>query len=71
LKGRQTQVDFLLIAPDGAQILAEMKWQQVPGTTKQRIPFEIMSLADAIKKNEGRFKTAYIVLAGEGWTLRE
>jgi hypothetical protein len=71
LKGGKHKVDFIVAAPNGEQVLVEMKWQQVPGTTEQKIPFEIISLADAVQKNKGKFKKAYIVLGGEGWTLRK
>jgi hypothetical protein len=48
-----------------------MKWQQVPGTAEQKVPFEIVCLADTVDKSQGKFRKAYIVLGGEGWTLRE
>ena len=48
-----------------------MKWQQVPGTTEEKVPYEIICLADAVHKSQGNFRKAYIVLGGEGWRLRE
>lgn len=69
--GGKHRVDFLLTAVDGQQIPVSMKWQQVSGTAEQKVPFEIICLADAIEKSNGKFKKAYLVLGGEGWTLRE
>jgi hypothetical protein len=45
-----------------------LKWQQVPGTAEQKVPFEVICLAEAIR--EGPYDAAYLVLGGEGWTLR-
>jgi len=45
-----------------------MKWQQVSGTAEQKVPFEVICLADAIR--QGTFQKAYLVLGGEGWKLR-
>jgi len=45
-----------------------MKWQQVSGTAEQKVPFEIICLLEAL--DAGRHKKAYLVLGGEGWTLR-
>jgi DNA-directed RNA polymerase delta subunit len=38
---------------------------------QKKVPFDIMCLADAIENSKGQFKKAYVVLGGEGWTLRE
>ena len=40
------------------------------GTAEQKIPFEVVSLADAMMRNEEYFK-AYLVLGGEGWRFKE
>src|SRR5713226_2791692 len=53
---------------DGRQYLVSMKWQQVAGTAEQKVPFEVLSLADAVLT--GSFQKAYLVLGGEGWKLR-
>ena len=61
-------------------IFISLKWQQTTGTAEQKIPFEIMCLAKAIKdykiKTDKEVK-AYLVLGGidkngnsAGWTLR-
>jgi len=51
------------------KLLISLKWQQFKGTTEQKVPFEVLCLIDAVK-NQG-FSKAYVVLGGEGWTLRE
>jgi len=54
---------------DGHQYLISLKWQQVGGTAEQKVPFEVISLIEAVQ--EGGFTKAYLVLGGDGWTLRE
>ena len=51
------------------EILISLKWQQTGGTAEQKVPFEVMCLADAIRTN--RATRAYLVLGGDGWKLRE
>jgi hypothetical protein len=51
------------------EILVSMKWQQTGGTAEQKVPFEVMCLADAVRG--GRAVRAYLVLGGDGWTLRD
>ncbi|MGH9459688.1 MAG: PD-(D/E)XK nuclease superfamily protein [Vicinamibacteria bacterium] len=59
-----------VIAEKGARrFLVSLKWQQVSGTAEQKVPFEVICLAEAIEK--GDFEKAYLVLGGEGWTLRK
>jgi hypothetical protein len=53
---------------DGRAILISMKWQQVSGTAEQKVPFEIICLQEALEA--GGYAKAYLVLGGEGWTLR-
>lgn len=54
---------------DGRKFLVSLKWQQVSGTAEQKIPFEVICLAEALEA--GDFEKAYVVLGGEGWTLRQ
>ena len=54
---------------DGQSFLISVKWQQVSGTAEQKVPFEVICLIDALRA--GSFKRAYVVLGGEGWTLRD
>lgn len=46
-----------------------LKWQQTGGTAEQKVPFEVMCLADAIRG--GHAQHAYLVLGGDGWSLRD
>lgn len=50
-------------------ILVSMKWQQTGGTAEQKVPFEVMCLADAVRT--GHAQRAYLVLGGDGWSLRD
>jgi PD-(D/E)XK nuclease superfamily protein len=47
-----------------------MKWQQSSGTAEQKVPFEIICLAETIKETPN-YKRGYVVLGGTGWTLQE
>ena len=38
------------------------------GTAEEKVPYEIICLVDAMAA--GRYARAYLVLGGEGWTLR-
>ena len=49
--------------------LISMKWQQVSGTAEQKVPFEVICLAEAV--GSGPYEGAYLVLGGPGWSLRE
>ena len=37
-----------LAQKDGANVLVSLKWQQTGGTAEQKVPFEVMCLADAV-----------------------
>ena len=50
--------------------IVSMKWQQVGGTAEQKIPFEVICLADALIRNEKYYK-AHLVLGGDGWTYKD
>jgi hypothetical protein len=52
----------------GRRYLVSVKWQQVSGTAEQKVPFEVICLAEAVLT--GGFAKAYLVLGGEGWKLR-
>jgi hypothetical protein len=54
---------------NGRKFLVSVKWQQVSGTAEQKVPFEVICLAEAL--DGGEFERAYLVLGGEGWTLRD
>lgn len=53
---------------DGIAIPISMKWQQVSGTAEQKVPFEVICLLEAL--TIGNYVKAYLVLGGEGWSLR-
>ena len=69
--GGQHKVDVLVYRADGGEIPVSLKWQQTSGTAEQKVPFEIICLAEAVSKDRARFKKAYLVLGGEGWSLKE
>lgn len=71
LGGGRHKVDVLAAPPDGQEILVSLKWQQTSGTAEQKVPFEVLCLADAIAKSQGRIRKAYVVLGGDGWKLKE
>jgi hypothetical protein len=54
---------------DGQSVLVSLKWQQTGGTAEQKVPFEVMCLADAIRGKLA--ERAYLVLGGDGWSLRD
>ncbi|MFM7180547.1 MAG: PD-(D/E)XK nuclease superfamily protein [Verrucomicrobiales bacterium] len=62
---------------EGRNILVSLKWQQAGGTAEQKIPYEMICLAEAIaqsakaEKQEDRYTKALLVLGGDGWTLKE
>src|SRR3989304_1126250 len=55
----------------GHRFLVSLKWQQVSGTAEQKVPFEAISLADAVIAGGGFYTKAYLVLGGRGWKLRD
>jgi len=56
---------------DDQKFLISVKWQQVKGTTEQKVPFEVISLVQAILDTGDEYSKAYLVLGGEGWKLRD
>lgn len=66
--GKTHKVDAVAVK-DGRRFLVSLKWQQVSGTAEQKVPFEVICLADAVRA--GHYEKAYLVLGGEGWTLRD
>lgn len=65
--GRRHRIDAVA-AKGGKSFLVSLKWQQVGGTTEQKVPYEVISLINALES--GVYAKAYLVLGGEGWTLR-
>lgn len=68
LGGGRHKVDAVA-EKDGRKWLVSLKWQQVSGTAEQKVPFEVICLVEAVQ--QGEFEKAYLVLGGEGWTLRK
>ncbi len=54
---------------DSETILVSMKWQQTGGAAEQKVPFEVTCLAQSVI--DGQATKAYLVLGGDGWTLRD
>jgi hypothetical protein len=66
--GRTHKADAVATKGDEV-IVISLKWQQTGGTAEQKVPFEAMCLADAVRS--GAATRAYLVLGGDGWTLRD
>ncbi|MBI2677831.1 MAG: hypothetical protein HYX28_03525 [Candidatus Koribacter versatilis] len=58
----------VLAEKDSKRYLVSLKWQQTGGTAEQKVPYEVICLGEAV--TEQGFAKAYLVLGGEGWTLR-
>jgi hypothetical protein len=58
-----------LAEKNAAKVIVSLKWQQTGGTAEQKVPFEVMCLADAVRT--GAADRAYLVLGGDGWKLRD
>ena len=69
--GRRHVVDVLATGADGKGVLISLKWQEVSGTAEQKVPFEVICLAEAIRARDSQYQKAYLVLGGPGWSLRE
>jgi hypothetical protein len=68
LGGGSHKVDCIA-SNDRETILVSLKCQQSGGTAEQKVPFEVMCLAQAV--NEKAAHKAYVVLGGDGWKLRD
>lgn len=69
--GGRHLIDVLAQDKDGGKLLVSVKWQQVSGTAEQKVPFEAICLAEAIRASQGAYSRAYLVLGGNGWKLRD
>ena len=54
---------------DQKKILVSLKWQQVSGTAEQKVPFEVISMIEALET--GPYAAAYVVLGGVNWKFRD
>ena len=68
--GRRHMVD-LVVSKGNRSVLISLKWQQSSGTAEQKVPYELICLSEALKQSRGAHKSAYLVLGGEGWTLKK
>jgi hypothetical protein len=68
---RKHKIDLLAGKPGAKQFIVSVKWQQGSGTAEQKVPYEVMCLAEAVEDSKGKFEQAYLVLGGAGWSLRE
>lgn len=64
-------VDLVVTDQDGRSFLVSLKWQQTSGTAEQKVPFEVICLAEAVRTSGGAYSGAYLVLGGAGWTLKQ
>jgi len=71
LGGGKHLVDVVATDQNGKKFLISVKWQQTSGTAEQKVPFEIICLADALNCDPDHYAGAYLVLGGTGWKLRE
>lgn len=69
LGGGAHKADIVATNALGEKIIISLKWQQVSGTAEQKVPYEIMCLAEAIRT--GEYSRAYVVLGGRGWSKRD
>jgi hypothetical protein len=66
--GGRHKVDIAVTRPSGTKFLMSLKWQQVGGTTEEKIPYEIIKLLHGLRENGGAYDKAYILLGGDGWS---
>jgi len=71
LGGKSRHMVDAVAEKDGRKFLISLKWQQTAGTAEQKVPFEMMCLAEAIEDNGSEYERAYLVLGGDGWKLRD
>lgn len=69
LGGGKHRLDTLVEAPSGEKILVSLKWQEVSGTTDEKVPFEVIKLLDLLEQFP-EFSRAYIILGGDGMRKR-
>lgn len=68
--GGTTHYVDLVVSKKNQPILVSMKWQQVTGTAEQKIAYEAICILKALSNHGGHYIRGYIVLGGDGWTLR-
>ena len=67
--GRRHVVDWELVSNSNDQVrgLVSCKFQDTGGTAEEKVPYEVLKLLFAME-NDSRYKRAWIVLGGKGWT---
>lgn len=67
--GGKHKVDFEIISCSDELIrgLFSCKYQQLGGTTDEKIAYEVIKLLDAMKL-DSRYKHSWIALGGDGWS---
>ena len=68
--GGKHKID-LVAKKDGRSYLISLKWQQTSGTAEQKVPYELICLSEALKQSRGAHQAAYLILGGEGWSLKK
>jgi hypothetical protein len=71
LGGARHKVDVVARDSRGRTYLISLKWQQTSGTAEQKVPYEVICLAEAVREDQGGQTKAYLVLGGGGWSLRD
>lgn len=71
LGGARHKVDVVARDAHGRTCLVSLKWQQTSGTAEQKVPYEVICLAEAILDDQRGQTKAYLVLGGDGWSLRD
>jgi hypothetical protein len=69
--GRKHKIDVVASDQNNHTFLVSLKWQQTSGTVEQKVPFEVICLAELVAADATHRTKAYLVLGGGGWTLRE
>lgn len=60
--------DLVISDLERGDLIVSAKWQQVPGTAEQKVIYDIASLLSIIRNQGERFRKAYIVLGGPGFS---
>lgn len=68
--GRKHLIDLIAKKNEKSSLIS-LKWQQSSGTAEQKVPYELICLSEALKQARGSHHSAYLVLGGEGWTLKK
>lgn len=68
--GSRHMID-IIAKKNGQSWLVSLKWQQTSGTAEQKVPYELICLSEALKQSRGAHNAAYLVLGGDGWSLKK